>query len=120
MVVIFGGRNADQRALNDAWGLRTHHDNTWDWVKAPYKPGGVIPLGRYQHSSLFLNSYMAIIGGKTNLEKTMYFNVYDTETGKWFNFNPVKRFRHASWITDGIIYVFGGFYQDTPDRTGGV
>lgn len=35
MMVIFGGRNNDQSALNDTWGLRRHRDGRWDWVKAP-------------------------------------------------------------------------------------
>jgi len=32
MLVTFGGRGADQAALNDTWGLRRHRDGNWDWV----------------------------------------------------------------------------------------
>ena len=32
MMVVFGGRTADQSALKDAWGLRRHRDGRWDWV----------------------------------------------------------------------------------------
>lgn len=32
MMVTFGGRTADQSALNDCWGLRRHRDGRWDWV----------------------------------------------------------------------------------------
>ena len=32
MMVIFGGRTADQSALCDTWGLRRHRDGRWDWV----------------------------------------------------------------------------------------
>ena len=32
MMVVFGGRTADQSALCDTWGLRRHRDNRWDWV----------------------------------------------------------------------------------------
>jgi protein phosphatase len=47
MMVIFGGRTADQSALKDTWGLRRHRDGRWDWVKAPYKPNTEEPLARY-------------------------------------------------------------------------
>lgn len=44
MMVTFGGRTADQSALNDTWGLRRHRDGRWDWVKAPYKNSGEFPV----------------------------------------------------------------------------
>lgn len=47
MMVVFGGRTADQSALNDTWGLRRHRDGKWDWVKAPYK-NNEKPSCRYQ------------------------------------------------------------------------
>lgn len=116
MLMVFGGRTVDQSTLNDTWGLRRNSDGTCDWVKAPYRPDRVKPLGRFQHSSVFIENYMAIIGGRTNSTGSIaLLNVYDTETAEWFSFNPVKRFRHASWLVDGVIYVFGGFQQDARD-----
>lgn len=52
MMVIFGGRTADQSALNDTWGLRRHRDGRWDWVRAPYKPTTTPPTCRYQVFSI--------------------------------------------------------------------
>eukprot|EP00826_Nyctotherus_ovalis_P053268 TRINITY_DN6896_c0_g1_i26.p1 TRINITY_DN6896_c0_g1~~TRINITY_DN6896_c0_g1_i26.p1 ORF type:complete len:746 (-),score=105.30 TRINITY_DN6896_c0_g1_i26:17-2254(-) len=116
MLMIFGGRTVDQSTLNDTWGLRRNSDGTCDWVKAPYRPDRVKPLGRFQHSSVFIDNYMAIIGGRANsTESIVLFNVYDTETAEWFSFNSIKRFRHASWLVDGVIYVFGGFQQGLRD-----
>lgn len=66
MMVIFGGRTADQSALNDTWGLRKHRDGRWDWVKAPYKPNCDDPIPRYQHSSVFIGPLMLVVGGRTN------------------------------------------------------
>jgi protein phosphatase len=48
MMVVFGGRTADQSALNDTWGLRRHRDGRWDWVRAPYRVNGETPTHRYQ------------------------------------------------------------------------
>lgn len=39
MLVVFGGRGADQSPLNDTWGLRKHRDGRLDWMRAPYKVG---------------------------------------------------------------------------------
>jgi protein phosphatase len=45
MMIIFGGRDSSENALNDTWGLRRHRKGNWDWVSAPYKTEG--PKNRY-------------------------------------------------------------------------
>ena len=35
MMILFGGRDNNDQALNDTWGLRRHRNDTWDWTKAP-------------------------------------------------------------------------------------
>ncbi len=45
MMIIFGGRDSTEIALNDTWGLRRHRKGNWDWVSAPYKTEG--PKNRY-------------------------------------------------------------------------
>lgn len=113
MLIIFGGRNTEQVSLNDSWGLRKHRDGTWDWLKAPYRGGLLTPIGRYQHSAIFIVSTMIIIGGRTNnVTRALPVEAYDTETAEWLRFNSIKRFRHASWCFDRMIYVYGGFQQD--------
>jgi protein phosphatase len=46
MMIVFGGRDQSENALNDTWGLRRHRDGRWDWVVAPYK-GEITPKNRY-------------------------------------------------------------------------
>lgn len=116
MMVIFGGRTADQSALNDTWGLRRHRDGRWDWVRAPYKAGAEQPLPRYQHSTLFIGSTMIVIGGRTNqVGEIVPLEAYDTENSEWYKFPAVTRFRHASWNFDADIFIHGGFEHDTPN-----
>jgi hypothetical protein len=75
-----------------------------------------MPIGRYQHSSLFIYSMLFIIGGRTNtVGETLTIDVYDTETSEWSKFNSVQRFRHSSWLTEQFIYVYGGFELDSPN-----
>ncbi len=32
MIIIYGGRNAADQALNDLWGLFQHREGPWEWV----------------------------------------------------------------------------------------
>ena len=116
MMVLFGGRTADQSALNDTWGLRKHRDGRWDWVKAPYKSNAVSPTSRYQHSILFMGAVAIVVGGRTNnVGETVPVEVYDTETSEWHRFPSLQRFRHASWILNKDIFAHGGFEHDSPN-----
>lgn len=46
MMIIFGGRDNTENALNDTWGLRRHRNNEWSWTPAPYKTD-LIPKNRF-------------------------------------------------------------------------
>lgn len=46
MMIIFGGRNQQDLALNDTWGLRRHRNGVWDWTKAPVQTN-IVPKERY-------------------------------------------------------------------------
>lgn len=46
MMIVFGGRDQNDQALNDTWGLRKHRDETWDWTKAPIQ-SNLAPKERY-------------------------------------------------------------------------
>lgn len=117
MMVIFGGRTADQSALNDTWGLRKHRDGRWDWVRAPYKSvPGAEPVSRYQHTTLFIAGTMFVIGGRTNqVGEKVPLEVYNTDSSEWKKFAPLQRFRHTAWTFDSDIYVHGGFDHETPN-----
>lgn len=52
MMLIFGGRDANENALNDTWGLRKHRDGKWDWAQAPSYKSDQTPKSRYNVISL--------------------------------------------------------------------
>ena len=115
MMVIFGGRAVDQTPLSDTFGLRKHRDGRWDWVMAPYKVGTTPPFKRYQHSSVFIGPLLFIIGGRTTHSTDQVgIEVYDTETSEWHKFPLMRRFRHASWLSGNLAYVYGGFEYESP------
>ncbi|CAD8147747.1 unnamed protein product [Paramecium octaurelia] len=119
-IIIFGGRSKDQQPMNDAWKLKRHADGRWDWIKVIYKLDIEQPKGRYQHTSLFFYTMLFIIGGKTgNLNEMLTINVFDTETSEWSKFKSIQRFKHASWLVDTNIFIYGGFGLSSPDIPNG-
>lgn len=114
MIIIFGGRSNDQKALNDCWGLRKHRDNSWEWVKAPLK-GHVEPLKRFQHTTLFYKNYMVVLGGRSeNVEMCINglpVEIYDSDKHEWYAMFSFDKFRHSSFVLDKYAFVHGGFYM---------
>lgn len=114
MMVVFGGRTSDNRSLKDTWGLRQHRDGRWDWVEAPTKRGSA-PEPRFQHSAIFLNSKLLIVGGRgSDVNKPLPTAVYDTETCEWRNLASVHRFRHSCWGMGLLLFSYGGFDHKSP------
>lgn len=114
MMVVFGGRTAENKSLKDTWGLRQHRDGRWDWVEAPAKRGPP-PEPRFQHSCIFVDSKLLIIGGRgPEVSKPLPTAVYDTETCEWHNVCSVQRFRHSSWGMGGLLFSYGGFDHKNP------
>lgn len=114
MMVVFGGRTAENKSLKDTWGLRQHRDGRWDWVEAPTKRGPP-PEPRFQHSCTFVDSKLLIMGGRgPEVSKPLPTAVYDTETCEWHNIASVQRFRHSSWGMGGLLFSYGGFDHKNP------
>lgn len=114
MMVIFGGRGEAASSLSDMWGLRKHRDGRWDWILAPAKSQS--PTGRYQHSAVFLDCYMILLGGRSgSVQDSVPLEVYDTNTSEWKQYPAFQRFRHVSWIYRGDIYVHAGFEPESPN-----
>ena len=116
MVLMFGGRNNKNIAMNDLWGLRRHKSGVWDWVKAPMK-NDKIPMERYQHSMICINSMVLLIGGRSNSnneKNDVSLDVYNLENSEWFTFPGINRFRHVSWVYNNFLYTHGGFENTKP------
>ncbi len=47
MMLIYGGRDGSDNALNDTWGLRKHRDGKWDWAQAPSYKSDFYPKYRF-------------------------------------------------------------------------
>ena len=86
MLIIFGGRDLNDKALNDIWGLRRHRNGKWDWIKGPIK-NNYIMKSRYNQSCVFYNTLMILIGGKNNKRNNdiIPIDVYDIEINEVWN-----------------------------------
>jgi len=114
MIIVHGGRGESGGALNDTWGLRKHRNGTWDWVKAPYF-SGYTPIKRFQHTMVFYNNFMIIIGGRSDTDlKSIPIEVYDTEISDWNELPSFNKFRHSSWIVNNFLFTHGGFDYSSP------
>ncbi len=109
ILIVFGGRDQKEQALNDIWGLRKHRNGKWDWIKAPIN-NNLIMKSRYNHSCVFYGSLMIIIGGKNSQSNILPIEVYDTEKSEFWEFNPCGMVRQSSFILDNYLYLYGGFH----------
>lgn len=110
MIIVYGGRDSENRTLNEVWGLRKHRNGKWDWVTPPQTNSAeAAPMGRYQHRSLFFGTLMVNIGGKiSDGFCNSLISVYDYEHNKWYAVSGPECFRHICWIYKGKLYVQGG------------
>ncbi len=44
----------------------------------------------------------------------MPLDIYDTDSSDWYRLPNIERFRHACFLEDGNIYIYGGFDQISP------
>ena len=59
---------------------------------------------------------MMVLGGRTNtVGENVQLEVYETESSEWKKFNSLQRFRHTVWAMDTVIYMHGGFENETPN-----
>ena len=120
-LIIFGGRNSQNKPLNDLWALTLKNfENTigqekieasWTQIK-PEKDENFI--NRINHSMLFYKHYLFILGGKSPSPNPIAIEVFDMEKNQLFKFKKLTMNRHTSFIFDKDIYLFGGFNQKNP------
>ena len=118
MMIIFGGRNSNEKPLNDIWGLTLHNDGHWSWSKGEIKNGYEMKP-RYNHSMIFYNELMIVLGGRgyhSNMNDTMPIDVFNTSTNEGFGFPGIAMNRQTSFYYDKNIYFFGGFFSKSQQK----
>ena len=119
MMIIFGGRDDNEKPLNDIWGLTRHRDGNWSWSKAELKDEYELKP-RYNHSMVFYNGLMIILGGRgyhsNNGNNPLPIEVFNTETNDGFAFPGIAMNRQTNFIYDKNIFLFGGFDSKNQQR----
>ena len=113
MMIIFGGRDSNEKPLNDIWGLTRHRNGNWSWSQAELKDGYQMKP-RYNHSMVFYNGLMIILGGRglhssSSGNNPLPIEIFNTETNDGFEFPGITMNRQTNFIYDKSIFLFGGF-----------
>ncbi|GIY38410.1 uncharacterized protein CDAR_367631 [Caerostris darwini] len=119
-ILVIGGMNPKNLHTIGVGGAVLNYNPKQDkWVKY-----STVPAPRHNHSAVFYNECLYIIGGCNPLE-TLQQNGYiakrscyklDTSTQKWSSLQDMKfkRYDHGLVVFDGQIYALGG--QDDEER----
>ena len=119
-LIIFGGRNSQNKPLNDLWvlKLKSEEDNPNEEIEAiltelkPINKDNFIP--RINHSMLFYKEFLLIFGGKSINQNPIAIEAFDMEKNQLYKFKKLTMNRHTSFIFDKDVYFFGGFNQKNP------
>ena len=119
-LIIFGGRDSNENPLNDIWILGLNNKGDWNWERAFVKNNDEI-IPRYNHSMIFYNQLMLIIGGRGQNSNnfTLLTQVYDLDTCEIFSFAGISKNRHSNFIYNNNIFLYGGFNGKTPTQSVG-
>ena len=111
MTVIFGGRNASGKILNDLWALKVAETTkNFEWVKLV---GNKEPIDRQQSSIAVCGQFIMNIGGRcTQTGDDLPIEVFDILSMEWFEIGYFKRFRHASFYNKGTVFIHGGLEDE--------
>jgi diadenosine tetraphosphatase ApaH/serine/threonine PP2A family protein phosphatase len=117
LLLLMGGRDAQNTPMADAHGLVRHRDGRWEWTAAP----GIASSPRYQHGSIFVGGRMHVIGGALGGNKLVRYNdsvsLLDTTNGVWSPMqeedvlsagDSLRRCRHAVTAVGSAVFVYGG------------
>ena len=114
---IFGGRNAQNKPLNDLWSLTLNIKKENDTKNIEVVWTEIKPTNndnfthRINHSMLFYRNYLLIFGGKSINSNPISIEVFDIEKKQLYKFKKLSMNRHTSFIFDKNVYFFGGFSQ---------
>ena len=112
-IIIFGGRDSNNNPLNDLWALDIKDDNNGEWIKlfpnTPNNDNKNALTPRINHTMLFYDNFLIILGGKNSTLNPVPIEVFDTESGESFQFKKIIMNRHTSFLFNKDIFFFGGF-----------
>ena len=119
-LIIFGGRDSNENPLNDIWVLELNKEGSWNWTRAFVKNSDEL-FPRYNHSMIFYNDLMIIIGGRGHNSNNLPLltQVYDMETCEVFSFAGIPMNRHSNFIYNNNVFLYGGFNSKTPTQSVG-
>ena len=85
-------------------------NGTWSWEKLELKDEYQLNP-RYNHSMVFYNEFMIILGGKglNQNGNPLPIEVFDTINNEGYNFDGIYMNRQTNFLYENNILLFGGF-----------
>ena len=117
-LIIFGGRNPQNKPLNDLWALtlkNTENSIGEETIEASWTQ--ILTENddnfshRINHSMLFYKHYLFLFGGKNPSPNPIPIEVFDMEKNQIYKFKKLNMNRHTNFIFEKDIFLFGGFNQ---------
>ena len=110
-VMIYGGRNKQQKPLNDLWALGKLPNDTWEWVQIQGQED-YEPVPRYQGQMVSFSNSIILVGGRNNNNlnnQNISIEIFNMISKKWYSFEMLNLYRHVCWLGREYLYYHGGF-----------
>jgi hypothetical protein len=126
-LLLFGGQDSAGSALNELWILRLPKAaNRKLSVVSPHfswerlRPAGITPKGRYGHTSVLVQGYLIVAGGRNDQmyqsERVIHLDeiiAYNIQTCRWEEINlagtpPIGRWGACAELVGSKLIIFGG------------
>ena len=109
-MIMHGGRDEENKPLNDVWVLKKNRKGIWTWTdltkKNDEKCNELKP--RFDHSVTIFEMLLIIIGGRNTNDNILPIEILNLESNQIYQFFDFKISRHTSFLYETNIYSFGG------------
>ena len=103
-LLVFGGRDKDQKALGDLWTLTASGEGRWKWVWVTTQS-----QGRHMHSMVVVGEDCYIVGGKAGHEEVLPSLKIDLGSCRTAVLPSYSAYRQVCFYYSGSLHLFGGY-----------
>ena len=113
-LLVFGGRDREQKTMGDLWTLTASSDGRWKWVWVTTQA-----QGRHMHSMAVVGDECFMVGGKTGHEEALPSLRVDLSSCKTSLLPGFSAYRQVCFYYCGSLHLLGG-YQGQDCLTNGI
>ena len=103
-LIIFGGRDKDQKSVGDLWTLTSISENRWKWVWVTTQTPP-----RHMHSMVVVGDDCFIVGGKSSESDNLPSLKVELSTCKAAAYPGYTAYRQVCFYYNNALHLFGGY-----------